>query len=158
MPRRLKITERFIVTVEFIDWKMLPEPTIAVFRLARMMSIPRSRLRTAVVAVDDPHLVRRQVGLVHPRVAHRLGGGHVRLFALLGRHSRLAAVEHPFQVRLFHDPRQRRDVSQLPARRVEPDARASLAERLRDFFRIFSDAGPDAIPVITTLFSMVSGI
>lgn len=40
MPRRLKITERFIVTVEFIDWKMLPEPTIAVFRLARMMSIP----------------------------------------------------------------------------------------------------------------------
>lgn len=42
------------------------------------------------------------------------------------------------------DPRQRRDVSQLPARRVEPDARASFAERLRDFFRIFSDAGPDA--------------
>ena len=40
MPRRLKITERFIVTVEFIDWKMLPEPTIAVFLLARMMSIP----------------------------------------------------------------------------------------------------------------------
>ena len=30
MPRRLKIT----------DWKILPEPTIAVFRLARMMSIP----------------------------------------------------------------------------------------------------------------------
>ena len=40
MPRRLKITERFIVTVEFIDWKMLPEPTIAVFCLARMMSMP----------------------------------------------------------------------------------------------------------------------
>ena len=39
-PRRLKITERFIVTVEFIDWKMFPEPTIAVFRLARMMSMP----------------------------------------------------------------------------------------------------------------------
>ena len=102
------------------------------------------RCRTAVVAVDDSHLVRRQVGLVHPRVAHRLGGGHVGIFALLGQTQPLAAVEHPFQVRLFHDPRQRRNVPQLPARRIEPDARASFAERLRDFFRIFSDAGPDA--------------
>ena len=40
IPFSLNMQSRFIVTVEFIDWKILPEPTIAVFRLARMMSIP----------------------------------------------------------------------------------------------------------------------
>ena len=37
-PLSLKITDRFIVTVEFIDWKIEPEPTNAVFFFSRMMS------------------------------------------------------------------------------------------------------------------------
>lgn len=40
MPRRLKMVERFIVTVEFIDWKMLPEPTSTVLCFSRMTSAP----------------------------------------------------------------------------------------------------------------------
>lgn len=39
-PFRLKITERFIETVEFIDWKMLPEPIMAVSFVWRTLSIP----------------------------------------------------------------------------------------------------------------------
>ena len=30
MPRRWKMVFRFMVTVEFIDWNMLPEPSMAV--------------------------------------------------------------------------------------------------------------------------------
>ena len=37
-PLSLKMTDRFMVTVEFIDWKMEPEPTRAVFFFSRMMS------------------------------------------------------------------------------------------------------------------------
>lgn len=39
IPFKWKITERFMVIVEFMDWKIEPEPTIAVFFLARMTSM-----------------------------------------------------------------------------------------------------------------------
>ena len=39
MPRRRKMQERFIVTVEFIDWKMEPEPMSVVSRFSRRMSM-----------------------------------------------------------------------------------------------------------------------
>ena len=38
IPLRRNITDRFMDTVEFIDWNMAPEPTIAVSFSALMMS------------------------------------------------------------------------------------------------------------------------
>ena len=37
MPRRWKIVLRFIVTVEFIDWKISPDPSIAESCFSSMM-------------------------------------------------------------------------------------------------------------------------
>ena len=39
IPFRWKITERFMVMVEFMDWKIEPEPTNAVFFFSRIISI-----------------------------------------------------------------------------------------------------------------------
>ena len=47
-PLSLKMTDRFMVTVEFIDWKMEPEPTRAVFFFSRMMS---TALMTALLSL-----------------------------------------------------------------------------------------------------------
>ena len=38
MPFRWKMVERFIVTVEFIDWKMAAEPTKVVSFFSKMVS------------------------------------------------------------------------------------------------------------------------
>ena len=37
-PLSLKMTDRFIDTVEFIDWKIEPEPTRTVFFFSRIIS------------------------------------------------------------------------------------------------------------------------
>ena len=38
MPRSLNRQPKFIVTVEFIDWKMAPDPTMRVFFFSRIVS------------------------------------------------------------------------------------------------------------------------
>ena len=102
------------------------------------------RGRAAVIAVDDADLVGRQKRFVHSRVAHRLGRGHVGVLALLGQAEPLAAVERPLQFGALDDTGQRRYVSQLPALRVQPDARTPFAQRFGHFAETGADRGPDA--------------
>lgn len=105
MPRRWKIVLRFIVTVEFIDWKISPEPSSAESCFSSMMpGRLDDRFGRGVVAEEDAHLVFAQVGLVHERLLESLLRGHVGIFGLLRQPDTQAAVDDPLERGRGTDP------------------------------------------------------
>ncbi len=130
--------------VEFMDWKMEPDPIECCipFFPDNINGFDHRYGRT-VIAINDPYLVCLQEVHSDSRMPEGFHGRQIGVFPLLCHPHTHPSWEQSLQVRPVDNSRQPGSVAQFFPTRINPDTRPALIQGLLHLFHILTNGGID---------------